>query len=141
MRVLPSDGESFVDLQALASFHAPPAEDTLAGVITIEGIAEVTFIRFRLKWVLLMLNGEHFRGVMHGAVTIVVVADSAIELMIAQNAIEGLPPRGECRLGDSRNPHARRNDGCASAYEIPIHLDYAGIAGLNGTQLGVITNL
>jgi hypothetical protein len=56
----------------------------LAGIVAVERTAVVNFVRLRLKWVALMLNGEHLCGVMHGAITVVVVADRAIELMIAR---------------------------------------------------------
>ena len=39
-----------------------------------------------------MFDVEQFRGVVNRAVAVVVVADRAIELVIAENAVEGLGP-------------------------------------------------
>ena len=41
-----------------------------------------------------MVDGNHFRGVVDHAVTVVIVADSAIQKVVAQNAVERLGSRG-----------------------------------------------
>jgi len=57
MRVVPIDGKRLVHFDVLASFHAAAAQDALVGIVTIEGICVVDFVRFGLERDLLMLDG------------------------------------------------------------------------------------
>ena len=57
MRVVPIDGKRLVHFDVLASFHAAAAQDALVGIVTIEGICVVNFVRFGLERDLLMLDG------------------------------------------------------------------------------------
>ena len=49
MRVLPTDGQSFVHLEILASFDATAAQDALIRIVTVERIAVVNLVRLRLR--------------------------------------------------------------------------------------------
>src|SRR5579864_4795880 len=99
--VFPVDRERFVDLDVLAGFYAPAAENALVGIVAIERICVIDLVRFRSEWDLLMLNRQQLCRVMNGAISIVIVADCAIEKVITEDAIKGLYLRGRslCRLG------------------------------------------
>src|SRR6266849_3880481 len=99
MRILPTDGERLIYLQILAGFDAPAAQNTLAGVVTVKRIAIVDFVCFWFKRITLVLHAEHLRCVVNRAVSVIVVAYSAVEFVIAQNAVERLGPRSGRRLG------------------------------------------
>src|ERR1700749_2374062 len=88
MGIFPIDTERFIDLEGLTRLNAAPAEDTLIGIVSIEGIRHVHFVGFRLVWNLLMLDLQEARRVVHGAVSVVVVANRAVEQMIAENAVK-----------------------------------------------------
>src|ERR1700694_140065 len=88
MRIFPADGQSFVDLEILARFDAAAAQDALIGIVAVERIGVVDFVRLGFEWNALVLDGKHLGGVMNHAVTIVVVAYGAIQEVIAQNAIK-----------------------------------------------------
>src|SRR5256885_16534342 len=79
IRIFPVDREGFVDLDVLTGFHAAATENALIGIVTIEGISVIDFVRLRSERDSLMLNGEQLRGVMNSAIAIVVVADRAVE--------------------------------------------------------------
>jgi hypothetical protein len=88
-----------------------------------------------------MFDVEEDSSVMDGAIAIVVVADRAIKFMISKNVIECL---ALCRPGTRRRGfHLGAVNGIDSAGsdELAVHLDHTGIAGLDGTKLGVIANL
>src|SRR3954471_23511751 len=79
VRILPVDRECFVDLNVLTCLDASPAENALVRVVAVEGIRLVDSVRFRREWDALMLNREQLRGIVHGAVAIVLVAYGAVE--------------------------------------------------------------
>src|SRR5271168_4373792 len=91
---LPADGKSLVDLDGLAGLNALSAKNTLAGIVAIEGIGHIHFIWFWLEGTLLVLNIQCQGSVVDPAIFIVVVADSAVEHMIAQNDVEGFGTGG-----------------------------------------------
>src|SRR5271170_4890582 len=88
-----------------------------------------------------MFDFEEDRSVMDGAVAVVIVADRAVEQMIAEDAIEGLTLR--CLRPRRRDLDLGVVDGIGSTgpHELAVHLDHAGIACLDGTKLGMIADL
>ena len=86
---IPADGKRLIDLHCLAGLYALSAENALAGVVAIERIGHVHFIRLGLEWMLLVLNIQLKCGVVDPAILIVVIADSAVEHVIAKDHIEG----------------------------------------------------
>ena len=88
-----------------------------------------------------MLNGQQLRGVVDGAIAIVVVANRAVEHVIAENAIECFHLRGRrlARIGGDPIPSATA--GRAGPHEPAVHFDHAGVAGLNRAELRVIADL
>ena len=90
MRVFPVDAEGFIDLEVLAGLHASAAKDALIWIVSIEGIGEVFLVGFGLVGNFLMFDCKQFCRVMYGAVAVVVVADGAIEQVVAEDAIECL---------------------------------------------------
>ena len=93
MRIFPADAEGLVYLQVLAGFHATPAENALLRIVAIKGIARIDFVGLGLEGDFLMFDFEEDRSVVDGAVAVVIVADRAVEQMIAQDAVEGLTLR------------------------------------------------
>ena len=83
-----------VDLEILACLHAAAAQNALIWVVAVERIGMITSDRLVRNGMSLVLDVEHFGGVVDCAVAVVVVANRAVELMIAQDAIEGLALRG-----------------------------------------------
>ena len=79
---------------------------------------------------------DQLRRVMHRALAVAVVADRAVELVVAQNPVERLRASsmsGRCRRGGL---HVFL-DGCRTgANEFAIDLHDAGVASLNRSQLG-----
>ena len=91
---------------------------------------------------LLMLDVEQVGGVVDGAVAVVVVADGAIEQVVAEDAVEGFALRAMSRaLGLGDDDHAARRLGGAGADQVAIDLDHAGVAGLDGPELRVVADL
>ena len=88
-----------------------------------------------------MFHIEQRSGVVHGAVFVVVIADRAVEHVIAQDAIESFALCHIDQLRLCHHPHALGNRRSAGAGQISVHLDHAGIAGLNRAELRMITNL
>ena len=86
--VFPVDGERFVNLDVLTCLDAPAAENALVGVVAIERICVIDLVRFRSEWDPLMLNSQQFRCVVDHAIAVVVVADRAVQHMVAENAIK-----------------------------------------------------
>ena len=106
IRVLPADGQSFVDLEILTSFDTTAAQNALVGIVAIERVGAVDFVGFGFEWETLVLDGQHPGGVVNHAVAVIVVADGAIEEVIAQNTIERFRSR---RLSPSRRDlHGKR---------------------------------
>ena len=91
---------------------------------------------------MLMLNLQSQRRIMNAAILVVVVADRAIQHVIAENHIEsfGASGLGAGGVGDHLETCPRLMS--ASAYQFAIHLDQAGITRLNWAhQRGVIANV
>jgi hypothetical protein len=88
-----------------------------------------------------MLYVEFLRGVVDGAVAVVVVADGAVEHVILEDSVEGLALRDVDILGGGFYLHSRLNPGGAGAYEFTVDLDDAGIATLDGAHLRNVADL
>jgi hypothetical protein len=88
-----------------------------------------------------MLDGQEPGGVVCHAVSVVIVADRAVEQVVAQDSSEGFLPGSDRARRFCRNLHAIDDLSCASPDEVSVNLDHAGIAGLNRAELRVITNL
>ena len=141
MRIAPADGQSFVHLQILASLHAAAAQDALAGIVAVERIAFVHLVRLWLEGVTLVVQREQLSGVMNRTVSVVVVADRAVEFVIPQNAVERLGT-GRVRASRSRgNSHPAGHHRRAGALQFAIDLHDAGVARLNGPELRMIADL
>ena len=89
----PANRKGLIHFYRLAGLYTLPAEDTLARVIAIERVGHVHFIRFWREGVVLMLNVQLECRVVDPAILVVVVADRAVEHMVAENHIERLRPR------------------------------------------------
>src|SRR6266436_3646527 len=88
IRIFPVDGKRFVDLDVLTSLNAAAAQNALIGIVAIERIRVIDLVGLRSKRDSLMLNGQQLRRVMDSAIAIVVVADRAVEHVVAENAIK-----------------------------------------------------
>lgn len=117
------------------------AEDALTWIVPIEGIGHIHFIWLGPEGSLLMLNFEKARSVVYRTVAIIVVADGAVEKVIAENSIEGFTLSRLRSRGCGLDVNAIGGRCCASSHELAVHLNHAGIAGLDGTELGVVTDL
>ena len=67
-----------------------------------------------------MLDGQQLRRVVDRAVAVVVVADRAVEQVIAEDAIERLHLRGRRLGGLCGNPHSIRDAGRAGPHQRPF---------------------
>src|SRR5581483_3080790 len=140
MLSLPVDRERLVDLDTLASFHASSTKNALLRVVAVKGIRMVLHIRLRSERPLLMLDVKILGGVMNRAVSIVVVAYRAIEIVVLEDAIVGLTLRDVGPIAGSCNLHAGRNLRPAGPHQPAIDFDHAGIAGFDRTHLRVVTD-
>ena len=113
----------------------------VAGAIILERVRPIRFVRLGLKRNFLMLHCEHFCRVVDRAIPVVIVADRAVEHMVAENSVERLPLCGVGSWGLGDNIHACRNSGRACSYELSVDLDHTGIARLNRAELGMIANV
>src|SRR5438105_455190 len=85
MGILPADGQSFVDLEVLAGLDATAAQNALVGIVTVERVRVINLVGLRFEGHALVFDAQHLRGVVYRAVAVIVVADGAIEKVIAQN--------------------------------------------------------
>jgi len=88
-----------------------------------------------------MFNGEQLRRVMDCAVAIVVVANRAVEHVVAQNPIKCLYQRSRRlrRLGGDLHPIG--DCGCAGPGQAAVHFHHGRVARLNSTELRVIADV
>jgi hypothetical protein len=88
-----------------------------------------------------MLDVKQLSGVMDNAVTVAVIANCAIQKMVAENSVEGFSLRG-IRAWRKRNYiHIIDREGSAGSCQSAIYLNHAGVASLDWPQLRVITDL
>jgi hypothetical protein len=88
-----------------------------------------------------MFDVKELRRVMHGTVAVVVVADRAVEHVIAEDAVKGLALRRVCTRRGRDHAHAVRRHSATSSRQFAVDLDHAGIAGLDRSKLGVIADV
>ena len=100
----------------------------------------INLVRLRSKGNSLVLNGQQLCRVMNGAISIVVIADRAIEKMITENAIKGfcLRCRSLCRF--CGNGHSISDFGCARPNQSAI-LFHTCVTRLNRVELWVIADV
>jgi hypothetical protein len=113
MRVLPPDGECLVHLDILAGLHATPAQDALVRVVSVKGIRVVDLVRLGLEWPLLVLDPHHPGGVVYRAVPVIIVAHRAVEEMVSQDPVKGIPLRRACQGGLRGDIHSLGHHGPA----------------------------
>src|SRR5260370_35934311 len=90
MLEFPTDRERVIYLNILAGLNALAAENALAGIVAVKRIGHIHFVRFWREGMLLMLNIERKSRIVNAAVFVVIVADCAVEHVIAKNHVEGL---------------------------------------------------
>jgi hypothetical protein len=113
----------------------------LIRVVSIEGVGVIDPIRFGPERAGLVLDANQRGGVVNGTVLVVVIADRAVKLVVPENHIHGRAPG---RLGSLRIHHdfsAVFYAGGASSDQFTVYFYLAGVAGLNGSQLGVVANV
>ena len=88
-----------------------------------------------------MLNSQQLGRVVHGAVAVAVVANSAVKQVVAENPVERFALCFARRGGICSDIQAWRDSGGARSHQLTVDLDHAGVAGLNWTKLGVVANL
>ena len=139
--VLPPDGERLVHLDILARLDATAAEHALVGVVAVKGIGRIDLVRLRLELDALVLHVKHLGRVVDLAVLVVVVADGAIEKVVGEDVVERLPLRG---IGPGRlcfHAHPGGDLRGAGPHQLAVHLDHAGVAGLQGAKLVVVADV
>jgi hypothetical protein len=141
MSIFPVDRESLIDLDVLTGFHAAATQDALIRIVAVKGIGHVLFIGLGGERNDLMPDGESPGGVMHCTIAVAVVADRAVEQVIAEDAIEGFALRGISPQRGRGNCHAIYELRSAGTDKLPVDLDHAGIACLNGAKPVVVTHL
>src|ERR1700730_14513585 len=111
MRILPVDGEGFVDFDVLTGLDTAATKNALVRIIPVKRIGGVNLVGLLREWDLLMIHREHFGGVMHRAVAVVVVADRAVKHMVFEQTVEAFPLRGVSPGGLGLHLHVRGNPG------------------------------
>jgi hypothetical protein len=101
----------------------------------------ILFVGFGMIRNGLMFHGQQFFSVVNGAVSVVVVAYSAVEHVIAENTVEGLSLGRRGLLRFCEYFHSWRRGGRARSRELPVDLYHAGIARLDRSKLRVIADL
>ena len=84
----PVDGERFIHLIVLACLDTTAAEDALVRIVAIKRIGVVLFVGLGFVGVLLVFYLQIASCVVHGAVAVTVVADRAVEHVIAEDDIK-----------------------------------------------------
>ena len=88
-----------------------------------------------------MLDVERPGGVVDNAVAVVVVANGAVKLVVAEDAVEGFALGGFRADGGRGDFHAVGGHSRAGADELAVDFHEAGVAGLDGAELRMIANL
>ena len=139
--VFPADRQGLVHLYVLARLDAAPAENALARVVAIERIGVIDRVRLRPEGNLLVLDAQQLGRVVDGAVAVVVVAHRAVELVVAEDAVEGCALRVLGCRGRGRHQHVARHLRSARPHQRAVDLHHARVAGLYGAELRVIADL
>src|SRR5260370_9818609 len=98
MRILPVNRKSLIHMEVLACFDASAAKNALLRVVAVEGIRMILFVRLGMIRNRLMFDAKQSFRVVNRAVSVVVVADGAVENVIGENAVERLPLRSTSLL-------------------------------------------
>ena len=125
----------------LAGLDAASAQNALVRIVAVEGVGFVLLVRLGEVGVFLVLDLEQRGGVVDGAVAVVVVADRAVEQVVAEDAIEGFSLSGAGVLRFGLDDLAGGDLGGAGADQLAVYLDHAGVAGLDRAQAVVVTHL
>src|SRR6478736_10362901 len=94
VRVLPANRQRLVHLNVLARLDAAATENALVRIVAIKGIRSVHWIRLWPERDFLMFYGQEFCRVVDRAIPVVVVANRAVEHVVAENPVKRLPLRG-----------------------------------------------
>lgn len=78
---------------------------------------------------------------MNRTVVIIVVADGAVEIVVAENPVERFELRRFRGLRPGRHYHPLFHRGPTRATKLAVYLDNAGVASLNRPKLRVVANL
>jgi len=140
MRILPVDGERFVDFKVLAGLDAAATKDALVRILPVKRVRGVDLVRLLCEWDFLMIHREHLGRVVHRAVAVMVVADRAVEHMVLEQTVERFPLRGVSPGGLGLHLHPGRNLCAASAPKLAVDLHHASVARLNRAELMMVTH-
>ena len=140
MWILSVDGEGFVDFDVLTGLDTAATKNALVRIIPVKRIGGVNLVGLVREWDLLMIHREHFSGVMHRAVAVVVVADRAVKHMVFEQTVEAFPLRGVSPGGLGLHLHVRGNPRGAGAHNLAVHLDHASVARLDRAELMMVTH-
>jgi len=141
VRVLPANRQGLVHLHVLAGLDAAAAENALTRVVTIEGIGVVDRVRLRLEGNPLVLDGEQLGRVVDGAVPVVVVADRAVEEMVAEDTVERRALRALRGRRPRRHHHPVAGLCSARPHQLAPDLHQAGVTGLDGPEARVVAHV
>jgi hypothetical protein len=141
MRILPVNRKRLVHLHVLASLNASAAKNALLRVVAVEGVRVVFFVGLGMKGNWLVLDAQQFFRVVDSAVSVVIIADRAVENVIGENAVERFSLRSAGVLGVCKNLHPGGHCRGARSHEFPIGLYHAGVTRLDRTKLRVIADL
>ena len=141
MGSFPIDRQRFIDLNVLTCFYAPAAKNALLRIVAIESIAVILCVGLRAIGYRLVLNSQETLSVVDGAIAVVVVTNRAVEHVVAQDAMEAFLLRPYGTLCFGRDNHSVRDARSARSNQLTVDLNQASVAGLDRTELSVITNL
>jgi hypothetical protein len=139
--ILPANRERLIDLHILTGFDAAATKDALVWIITIKRIGIVYLVRFRGERNPLMLNSQKPRGVVDRAIPIVIVADSAVQQVITEEAVKRFFLGAARSRGFSDHLHTVRGQSRAGADQFPIRFNQTSVTRLNRAKLGMIADL
>ena len=88
-----------------------------------------------------MDDAQQVGRIVYRAIAVIVVADCAVEQVVAQNTVESFALRDIYPQRFGIHPHASGWLRCASPYQLAVNFNDACIAGLDRTHLRVIADL
>ena len=109
MRILPVDGERFVDFDVLAGLDTAATKDALVRIVPVKRIRGIDLVRLLCERNFLMIHREHLGRVVHRAASVIVVADRAVKHVVLEQTVEGFPLRGVSPGGLGLNLHTGGN--------------------------------
>ena len=75
------------------------------------------------------------------AIAVVVIANSAVKLVVLKDPVERLALGDIGTLAAGGDCHPSLRLGCARAHQFSVHFHHAGVARLDGPHLRVVANL